>query len=61
MKIAESKREGSDGITFYTRTWEPDAKAKAVVALIHGQVMIHAGVAIHGSAWTYSFLRRFDG
>ena len=38
MKITESKREGKDGITFYTRTWEPDAnaQAKAVVALIHG-------------------------
>ena len=45
MKIAESKREGSGGITFYTRTWEPDAKAKGVVALVHGQVMIHAGAA----------------
>jgi alpha-beta hydrolase superfamily lysophospholipase len=36
MKIMESKRESKDGIAFYIRTWEPDAKAKAVVALVHG-------------------------
>ena len=36
MEIIESKRESKDGITFYSRTWEPDAQAKAVVALVHG-------------------------
>ena len=36
MKIIESKREGNDGINFYSRSWEPDAQPKAVVALVHG-------------------------
>lgn len=36
MKINESKLESKDGITFHTRTWEPEGKIKAVVALIHG-------------------------
>lgn len=36
MKIIESKRESKDGITFYIRNWEPEGKAKAVVALVHG-------------------------
>jgi alpha-beta hydrolase superfamily lysophospholipase len=36
MKIIESKRESKDGITFHIRRWEPDANARAVVALVHG-------------------------
>jgi len=36
MKISESKHESKDSITFYTRSWEPEGKAKAVVALVHG-------------------------
>jgi len=38
MKTIESKRESKDSISFYIRTWEPDAnaRAKGVVALVHG-------------------------
>jgi len=42
MKIFESKREGNDGITFHIRTWEPEGKTKAIVALVHG-IGEHAG------------------
>ena len=36
MKTFESKLKSNDGIDFYVRGWEPDAKPKAIIALIHG-------------------------
>ena len=36
MKTFESKFEGSDGLSFYVQGWEPDARPKAVIALVHG-------------------------
>ena len=36
MKTFESKFERSDGLSFYAQGWEPDARPKAVIALVHG-------------------------
>jgi alpha-beta hydrolase superfamily lysophospholipase len=36
MKIFEANLKSRDGIHLFVRGWEPDAKPKAVVALIHG-------------------------
>lgn len=46
MKIFESKRESKDGITFYVKGWEPEDKAKAVIALVHG-LGEHTGRYVH--------------
>jgi alpha-beta hydrolase superfamily lysophospholipase len=36
MKTFEDKWTGQDGVDFFVRGWEPAAKPKAVIALIHG-------------------------
>ncbi len=36
MKTFEAALTSDDGINFFVRGWEPDAKPKAVIALIHG-------------------------
>ncbi len=36
MKSFESSWENKDGTKFYIQGWEPDAKPKAVVCLVHG-------------------------
>jgi len=36
VKIFESKLKSKDGIGLYVRGWEPEGKAKAVIALAHG-------------------------
>jgi alpha-beta hydrolase superfamily lysophospholipase len=52
MKIFESKFEGSDGVSFYVQSWEPDTQPKAVVALLHG-LGDHVGRFPHvGKAFT---------
>ena len=36
MKTFQAALTSNDGIDFFVRGWEPDAKPKAVIALIHG-------------------------
>ncbi len=36
MKVFESSWTDGQGLNFYSKGWEPDAKPKAVIALVHG-------------------------
>lgn len=60
MKILQSSWQDKNGVKFHLQAWEPDAKSKAVVVLLHGlgehiarysvvaEVLVKAGFAVMG-------------
>ncbi len=56
MKVFESGWESRDGLKFYARGWEPDARPKAAVCLVHGLGehvgrYAHVGQAFNGAGY----------
>src|SRR4051794_18490691 len=41
-KVREERVDGADGLTIFIRSWRPEGKARAVVAICHG-VKSHSG------------------